>query len=1819
MKTKLRLCVLASTYLFFLLVHNTLNAQTTIVSSNFETGTLEGWSDPGTNAFIFNSAARSCQGSWSVAIRGNTTSSHTTSPTFDAAPYASIDVSFCYQTAFMDNSSDGFRVEFWDGSTWITIGTYVFTVDIPANDTSYSQTITITPPTNFPANASVRFHGASTSTFNYLIVDDVTITGYSFEPQREIQITGNGVEIVDGDITPHPADDTDYGNVEVSLGSITKTFTINNLANLLSENLTLNSPYVSLSGSSDFSIASFPANNTIASGGSEIFGITFNPSSTGVKNATVTVYSDDADEAIYTFDITGNGVHEEFTFFYENFDTNNGGWTSSGSGTTWAWGTGPNTSASEALEGNVWYTNSYNDYGNNTNTAVTSNIISTLGYQNITFSLDVRYKTDVDPDDGMHIEYRKRTSGTWSAWSLLGTSTSGTNWYTGTVNALSADGWAGDSNDGNNNSFMETASIDLPNILDNSAEIQFRVTFASDNGNRDDGAYFDNLILKGEPTSAPLEPSLGPGDVTTKLRLWLKADSEVGTLSDNSDIITWNDEAYDNDAIAIATDAPSFRDNATDNINFNPTIRFDRSNTEFMRGKGGFASKDYYVVVYTNNPVDNSGANRQVPIAGRVNANGEFAVDGTGLGLGSISARFTNEVIAHMIASVPDALPTDTAYGRAFTSTTESVPSAPLIFNVRTNAAGTQTEIYQNGEQIDDMTGVTRVSGETLPFSDFKNVQYYLGVGRFSLNGNVGAYVDGRMSEIISYDNINTAAQQQRIQSYLGLKYGITLKAPSTTAAAREGDIDYIDSNGDLLWDVSDDSFGFNYDIAGIGRDDNSGLYQKQSRTSNSVDEITISLGEIYATNSANPYTFSHDRDFLVWGNDGGSLSPSGVTKTVNLNGAMTTFTEIVNRKWKIVERTNGSGTDIGNVFVSIPFNTLDTSYPKGPNQEYALLVSSGAAFGPSDIVDIIPFTETAGSLDVWYDFDGTRYFTVGVADRSEGQLRLEFTAGDYLVSNNTIDLNSDFTISNWVRNAGSGGTVFAKDTDYELRVTAGGTIELDWNGSTRISSAAAINDGRWHHVSVVKNGSTATLYIDGVQDGNASVVDPVGSTSSYFSIGVVWANKSTISTSFDGDIDEIRIWDTALTLDQLRYIMNQEIESVSSNVEGTVIPTTIAKNDISGMPWSNLQVYYDINSFYGSSIEDKSDNGNWARIKYLAPDKRVINAQTAPLPYRTNNSGSWATPTTWFAGSVLPIPGTLSIVDGTTSIDWNIVQLDHDVTLNNTTTVLGMFSNSNELAVQSDNGLTVSHYLRLDGTIDLEGESQLVQQSDSELDVASGGHIERDQQGSADAFTYNFWGVPVGRINTSANNVTTNLSNILLDGSTPTLPQAINFQPALNAADGGGSNPITISTYWLYKYVNSIADDYYSWLYVGDTGNIEVGEGFTMKGSGNGGILTDQNYVFRGKPNNGVINALTIAATNEYLVGNPYPSALDAHEFIDDNTHTTGTLYFWHHWGGGSHVTAEYQGGYATRTKAGGVQAYSHPDADPSGAAPVVIQPGRYVPVAQGFFVEANTTGNITFENDQRQFVTEATSSSTFVRGASANDQAAYQDLRPKLRLGFNSTENFHRQVLLTIDPETTTDVDWGYEGASFDESNGEDMLWRIEDQNYVIQAIPEITEDLELDLVVETDRSGTVEIMIDTLENFADPIEVYLLDDETEITYNLTSRPAQLRLEPGSYTDRFTIVFAPGETLGIDDIATEGAIQMAYIKAEQELKIRSHESTNAIETVALYNVMGQRVNSWSVNGLSADLDVSNLGKGVYIIKTKLTRGTITKKVIIE
>ena len=153
----------------------------------------------------------------------------------------------------------------------------------------------------------VVFHldADTTVSFSGLAIDDVSVTQYG---GPEIAVSGNGMDIVDGDGTPDVADDTHFGSANLVGGAVTHTFTISNLG---AGSLALTgTPRVVISGTdaSDFSVTLQPT-TPITVSGSVTFEIVFDPSAEGVRSATVGIDNTDGDETPFDFSIQGKGIN----------------------------------------------------------------------------------------------------------------------------------------------------------------------------------------------------------------------------------------------------------------------------------------------------------------------------------------------------------------------------------------------------------------------------------------------------------------------------------------------------------------------------------------------------------------------------------------------------------------------------------------------------------------------------------------------------------------------------------------------------------------------------------------------------------------------------------------------------------------------------------------------------------------------------------------------------------------------------------------------------------------------------------------------------------------------------------------------------------------------------------------------------------------------------------------------------------------------------------------------------------------------------------------------------------------------------------------------------------------------------------------------------------------------------------------------------------------------------------------------------------------------------------------------------------------------
>ena len=121
----------------------------------------------------------------------------------------------------------------------------------------------------------------------------------------EIAVSGNGVDIVDGDSTPSAADFTDFGSTDTS-GEMTREFVIRNTG--IAGALTLGP--VSITGASDFLLRDAPA-TSLAPGASTTLRLAFAPTARGVRNAVVSIANNDANEHPFDFAIRASATAPE--------------------------------------------------------------------------------------------------------------------------------------------------------------------------------------------------------------------------------------------------------------------------------------------------------------------------------------------------------------------------------------------------------------------------------------------------------------------------------------------------------------------------------------------------------------------------------------------------------------------------------------------------------------------------------------------------------------------------------------------------------------------------------------------------------------------------------------------------------------------------------------------------------------------------------------------------------------------------------------------------------------------------------------------------------------------------------------------------------------------------------------------------------------------------------------------------------------------------------------------------------------------------------------------------------------------------------------------------------------------------------------------------------------------------------------------------------------------------------------------------------------------------------------------------------------------
>lgn len=534
-----------------------------------------------------------------------------------------------------------------------------------------------------------------------------------------------------------------------------------------------------------------------------------------------------------------------------------------------------------------------------------------------------------------------------------------------------------------------------------------------------------------------------------------------------------------------------------------------------------------------------------------------------------------------------------------------------------------------------------------------------------------------------------------------------------------------------------------------------------------------------------------------------------------------------------------------------------------------------------------------------------------------------------------------------------------------------------------------------------------------------------------------------------------------------------------------------------------------------------------------------------------------------------------------------------------------------------------------------LRNEGQLIQGSGTTGNSGIG-ELSIYQEANVGPYQFNYWCSPVG---SKINNSTNNPFGISLLHDVVDITNSIPATYISSSSYNGISSPLNIEPYWIWKFV--AGNNYSEWIHVKGSTSINPGEGFTMKGTNGSG--NTQRYDFRGKPNNGTIG-VTVLNNKFTLVGNPYPSAIDAMAYIHDPENASiisGTLYYWEQDPSiNSHNIQDYQGGYGTYTISadGLVETYTPAtfhsyNSDGSinnsnGVSATGKRPRRYIPVGQGFMVEGISNGVVKAKNSHRIFEKESGPNSEFFKipnskNKTNNATSIFSEVpesykRFRLNIEFNSS--YTRQLVETFHFSATEGFDYGLESKT-NEDNVllNDAYFLNSDNLYIAEALA-FGQKTKINLVFKITNQSNIKISIADIQNFEDSLPIFIHDIETNNYINLKDQDFHLNLDSGLYIDRFKIVFK-------EDANTLNIVENSIDK----LKIFQNNNIGELNIInpyglklkgfKLFDITGKKImrDNFKSSGERHAYSTKHLSDGVYIIKVKsANRQIFSKKVII-
>ena len=510
-------------------------------------------------------------------------------------------------------------------------------------------------------------------------------------------------------------------------------------------------------------------------------------------------------------------------------------------------------------------------------------------------------------------------------------------------------------------------------------------------------------------------------------------------------------------------------------------------------------------------------------------------------------------------------------------------------------------------------------------------------------------------------------------------------------------------------------------------------------------------------------------------------------------------------------------------------------------------------------------------------------------------------------------------------------------------------------------------------------------------------------------------------------------------------------------------------------------------------------------------------------------------------------------------------------------------------LTVNSNNNITIQDWINANNTGDLVllNNASLVQLND----VSNIGTMHMNRTAVIKLYDYVYWSSPVTSFAAAA---------------------------------------VSPSSNHIYKWIPTVNN---GGVYTGNFGNwtsgnenMTVGKGYIIR-SPNNFTTSPQAFTatFIGTPNNGTLTTpiargnyagvdytgptntlVTENDDNWNLIGNPYPSAIDAISFLNTNSNIDGFINIWTH--GNSPATIadpfyqDYQYNYTP---------LDYITFNSVGASSGPATYNGYIPAGQSFFVLMNHNSSsmnetVLFDNTMRSNTFD---NSQFFKSNNINH-------KNRIWLDLTTPNNTSVRTLIGYVPNATYQRDRMFDAIT-DRKMSLNFYSLIDDEIMIIQGRSLPFKKLDIvPLGIAIPSNGIYSISIAAIDGLFENENqmIYLEDLENNIIHDLKAAPYSFTVTQGSHDNRFLLRYTNNKGKVLEQLEFDNEV---IVKSKDNLTVLSTKTK--IQSIIIFDVLGRILGNYeSVNSNKLIANEILKNNSAIILQIKLTDGTqLNKKVL--